>query len=690
MSTTVDLYENKYLYQLPEVPRDEKQIIGHDIRKKADQYWRTPTFPEEFTWSKMSKREQFEIVDIERYRWEHGVWFMNKGEPTWITGMHYDHLVNATFDHGKCFFTDSQKLDFYFRDYVRKDPMCYGQCTIKPRRYGYSLQEITQQTYEFMWDSKRKLGMMSNNKEKTYESLFNILVQSYVERPEWVRPDIYMPNEKIPKTKLWANSGKVGKKKDSYSWDSHGNLNSLIFPKPTTVIGYDGNKLHYLTMDEAWKWTLANPYACWRKQRPTLNVGGKIIGKASILSTMGDDDDYEAAIEAGIQMFQDSDPFERDDNGHTKSGLYHRFIAGEHALFEFMDVYGIVNMDQAGEYIMNGRKQYEEGTKDWLFEVRRYPRTLQEATSTATGIGLFNNARIEHVLTIIKNNGRKTVIGKLELIPESSTTFPKQIIMEPNNNGDWEFDRIPKITKEADYSNRFYRDMIDGTLKLAPNPQGVIGYDAIRYAEMDTVSKVLSMSAIVGYQKFDYYGNGGAGTLPFLYHARPDDPEKGHYEAYKCSLWTGFPIATERQVESMVRRMAELYATSLLLSSHYDGKLGFWTTTKSVKDGVDLIQNFFKQPKTMNEVDYLALVRIARILEQAKKFDTSKKTIFDIMLALIQAFLGSLQIKETAINEHYNQDLNSVFNIIQPKRTETIWNNQQQQVLLSGGRLEQE
>lgn len=668
-ATLVDLYEGKYLFPLPEEPRDEKEIIGFDLKKK-DQHWRTPIFPDEFTWSRMTKREQFEIVERERERFHNGVWFFNHGVPTYITGMHYDHLVNATFDFGKCTYYDSHRLDFYFREFVRNDPYSFGQCTIKPRRYGYSLQEITQQTYESMRDFSRKLGMMSNNKDKTYETLFDPLVQSYVMRPEWVRPDIYMPNNKIPKTELWWNSGTVKKNAKSFQYDTRGNLNSRIIPKPTTVMGYDGNKIHYLTMDEAWKWTLANPYECWKKQRPCLDVGGEIVGKCSVLSTMGDDDDYEEAIESGIEMFLHSDPTDRDANGYTKSGLYQRFISGVYSMFKYSDVYGKINLDQAETEIRNKRKSYPEGSTDWTYEVRRYPLTVEEAISTSTGIGVFNNQRIDKRITIIEKSSEPlTKLGRLDEDPKG------KIIWTPDNNGMWEWNKLPAIVGGKPMDNRWFRDPIEGQLRLKGNPQGVIGYDPIRYAEMDTTSQVLSNACIIGYQKLDYYGNGAANMINFMWHGRPDSAEIAHYEAYKASKLTGFPIAVERQVESMKRRMIELNAMSFLLNSHYDGKTGFWTTKGTIKDGVDLIQQHWQAPKTMSEIDRLMQCVFLRVLKEAKKFNASKTTIFDIMMALIQAMLGSLQIREVIESETEQTDFNNILSIIQPNRNGTNRNN---------------
>lgn len=665
MNAGVDLYEGKYFYQPPPMPTDEREIMGYQ-HKRSEQYWRRSELPDPFEWERMLKTEQYEIVDRERQRFDNGVWFFNNGTPTYITGMHYDHLVNATFDFGKASYYDSHRLDFYWRDLIEKDPRSCGQLVIKPRRYGYSLQEITHQTCTSIRDYSRFNGMMSNNKDKTYESLFNPLVSSYMMRPEWVRPDIYMPNDKIPKMKLWWNKGKA-KKTSSYLLDNSGYMNSTLIPKPTTVMGYDGNKVHYLTMDEVWKWVSTNPYDCWKKQRPCLYVGTDIIGKASLLSTMGDDDDYEEAIMAGIQMFHDSDPTERDENGQTKTGLYHRFISGQYSLFNFADPYGYIDMDRATSYILNKRKAYTEGSTEYIYEVRKYPLTLEEALSTASGIGIFDKPRINKAIEI-REKICLTKMGDLHEDPKG------RVLFEPNNNGKWEIYKLPLINKDRDYSNRWYKDPIEENIRLRDNPQGALGYDPVRYAVMDTTSQSLSMAAIIGYQKFDYYGNGGANEFVCMYHDRPDDPEIAHYEAIKAAKLYGFPIAVERQVESMVRRCRELNAVDLLLYSNYDGKLGFWSTPKTIKDAIDLLQGLWKKPLTPEQIDRILNHPFIKVLIQARDIDPNKMLKFDIMVAVMQVLLGAVQIKENIISDEYNNHINSIFNVIQPVRTNT-WKN---------------
>lgn len=82
------------------------------------------------------------------------------------------------------------------------------------------------------------------------------------------------------------------------------------------------------------------------------------------------------------------------------------------------------------------------------------------------------------------------------------------------------------------------------------------------------------------------------------------------------------------------------------------------------------------RPNT-NDIDRLMQCDFKKVLLEAKKFNSTKTTIFDIMMALIQAMLGSLQIKESIISENFQNNINSILSIIQPQRSKWENNNNQ-------------
>lgn len=670
MGHIVELYNGNYLYELPPMPKKEDMLFHHYSKK--DQYWRTPEFPTPFAWKRLDKREQFEIVQRERDRWANGVWFMNNGVPTYITGMHYDHLTNMTFEFGKAKYYDSQRLDFYFRDYCLIDPNCFGMDWMKPRRYGMTAEELTQMTYMAMSNTDKYIGLLSLVKKTTMETLFNPLVASYLKRPRWSKPAVYTPNGKIPKEKLIFNDGKVDKEDDDdVNSGQNGSLNCEIIPKSTTVAAYDAYKLVYLTMDEVWKWKDIDPYGCYEKQKKCFVISTTIIGKCSILSTMGDDDTYAKAIDSGIKMWYDSDPRVRDNNGRTKSGLYRYFISAVYAQFDFADIYGFIDVEAATKWIMNERAKYPVGSKEYMYECRRMPLTEEEAIATANTSAIFDYKRVQSAIEILMKTPEDelpTFYADLHELPNGRIELEKK----KRGDGEWEFANLPHVNELKDYSNRWYMDE-SGQIQLYANYQGCIGYDPVRFSEGDTTSNNLSNAAIIARQKFDYYGNNAANLYTALYHKRPDDTQDAHYEAYKLSKYTGYPIMYERNVQGFKTRMIALNMLSALLRSPYDGIHGIITSVgkKNVKDGIDLLQSYWKAPKTLDELkkhDYLAKTPFLPLLKEAQIFNPAKTNIFDIMMADIMMEIGLTLIKETNLSDNVERLQNKLMAILMPQR----------------------
>ena len=107
MGRIITLNDGMYNYELPPVPY-EKDIWYHDVPKKM-QYWKTPANknnkwlnPDGRIWnvSKMKERDRIEYINYWRDKWENGLWIMVKGEPTYMTGGHVEHLVFNMFKNG--------------------------------------------------------------------------------------------------------------------------------------------------------------------------------------------------------------------------------------------------------------------------------------------------------------------------------------------------------------------------------------------------------------------------------------------------------------------------------------------------------------------------------------------------------------------------------------------------------------
>lgn len=151
---------------LPPIP-DKSQIINYGLPRE-EQYWKREPLPkwyiersldEEYKQSKdlelvLAGKKKNIFVDpvCERYRrreWLrriYGVWFMNDGEPTYITGHHYFYIQWGKFDHkindGYPLYYEFSRDNFYVRQWCEENPKSLGYTMIASRGTGKSSEEI--------------------------------------------------------------------------------------------------------------------------------------------------------------------------------------------------------------------------------------------------------------------------------------------------------------------------------------------------------------------------------------------------------------------------------------------------------------------------------------------------------------------------------------------------------------------
>src|SRR5882757_8595949 len=82
--------QNTYDYVLPKAPPIAQMLYSEKPLK--EQYWRR----EELDWKKMNKnwtdRQKHDWSKRELGRRKYGIWFMNRGVPTYLTGSNYYFL----------------------------------------------------------------------------------------------------------------------------------------------------------------------------------------------------------------------------------------------------------------------------------------------------------------------------------------------------------------------------------------------------------------------------------------------------------------------------------------------------------------------------------------------------------------------------------------------------------------------
>jgi hypothetical protein len=401
--------------QLPAVPK-KKEILFSDL-KKEEQYWRRIEPPVDLIkirsmddWNDMPKpfKERYtEFIRKEFERRRNGVWFMNNGEPTYITGHHYMFLQWSKIDIGYPSYLEFQnRLSRHFVA-CEHDPRSMGQVYVKCRRSGYTQMCSGNLSDEGTQVKDKLLGIVSKTGKDAQENVFmKKIMPIYRNYPFFFKPiqdgttnprqelAFREPSKRITKNNKTANRGEA--------------LDTIINWKNTTSNAYDGEKLHYLFLDEAGKIEKPEDITeIWRVHRTCLLVGRKIIGKAMVGSTVN-------PLDKGGRNFKklvyNSDPTERNANGRTKTGLYKIFIPSYEALEGFFDRYGnpviedpeepILGVDNemieigAKTFLKNERKALSNDSYDLNEVIRQFPFTMDEAFRDSTKASTFNIAKI--------------------------------------------------------------------------------------------------------------------------------------------------------------------------------------------------------------------------------------------------------------------------------------------------------
>jgi hypothetical protein len=100
-----------------------------------------------FQWNEMPsdfKNRWVDYIENEFDCRENGVWFMNNGVPTYITGSHYMYLQWSSIDVGYPDFREANRIFWIFWEACRADQRSFGMIYLKIRRSGFSFMSSSE------------------------------------------------------------------------------------------------------------------------------------------------------------------------------------------------------------------------------------------------------------------------------------------------------------------------------------------------------------------------------------------------------------------------------------------------------------------------------------------------------------------------------------------------------------------
>ena len=550
--TLGEVYEiNGIKIGLPKTPTD---------LKKGNNKWVAQDYPKElskirtiFDWNKrdnLFKDKWVDYIESEFDRREDGYWFINNGKPTYLTGSHYMYLQWTKIDIGKPDFRESNRLFYIFWEACKADDRSFGMCYLKNRRSGFSFMGSEECANIGTISKDSRIGILSKSGSDAKKMFTDKVVPITLNYPFFFKP--IQDGMDRPKTELAFRvpASKITKKNMYNTEDDElDGLDTTIDWKNTDDNSYDGEKLLLLVHDESGKWLKPNNILNnWRVTKTCLRLGSRIIGKCMMGSTSN-------ALDKGgdnfKKLYENSNPFERNANGQTKSGLYSLFIPMEWNFEGYIDEFGmpvfytpdkpIKGVD--GAWIKTGVIDYWQNEVDSLKSdadalnefYRQFPRTESHAFRDESKSSIFNLTKIYQQIdyndSLIKD--RYLTRGSFHWKDGIKDT---KVVWTPNRNGRFLVSWIPE--------ERLRNNVFKKNGKYHPGNEHLGSFGCDPYDISGTVVGKGSNGSLHGQTKFNM-DNCPSNEFFLEYIARPQTAEIFFEEVLMACIFYGMPALIE-------------------------------------------------------------------------------------------------------------------------------------------------
>jgi hypothetical protein len=460
------------------------------------------------------------------------------------------YLQWTKIDVGKPDFRESNRLFYIFWEACKADDRSFGMCYLKNRRSGFSFMGSEECANIGTISKDSRIGILSKTGSDAKKMFTDKVVPITLNYPFFFKP--IQDGMDRPKTELAFRvpASKITKK-NMYDTeeDELDGLDTTIDWKNTDDNSYDGEKLLLLVHDESGKWLKPNNILNnWRVTKTCLRLGSKIIGKCMMGSTSN-------ALDKGgdnfKKLYESSNPFERNNNGQTKAGLYSLFIPMEWNFEGYIDEFGmpvfytpekpIKGVD--GAWIKTGVIDYWQnevdslkGDADALNEFyRQFPRTESHAFRDESKSSLFNLTKIYQQIdyndSLIKD--RYLTRGSFHWKDGIKDT---KVVWTPNRNGRFLVSWIPE--------ERLRNNVFKKNGKYHPGNEHLGSFGCDPYDISGTVVGKGSNGSLHGQTKFNM-DNCPSNEFFLEYIARPQTAEIFFEEVLMACIFYGMPALIE-------------------------------------------------------------------------------------------------------------------------------------------------
>jgi hypothetical protein len=603
----------------------EKRDILARSAKPDYQYWERPLPPQDYDLKRKKEiltqktsPEYYnpELQDYRNQEWDrrlNGLWFMNGGKVTYLTGLHYFYLTHWKIDVGYPDFRMTDLYFFYFLEYCVQDPNCLGMIEVTKRRQGKTMRAGAF-LFELTSRSKNKnAGIQS----KTFDDARDNVFAKGIVMPFKYLIDFFVPiydTEKgqTPKSELrFFKTNKRGA--SDFDFDKKVELESEITFKSADKFAYDGKKVHRYLADEAGKTKNVDVYERHQVVQFCLQQEETIIGKALYTTTVEEMEDGGASFK---ELWQASDQKKKNANGRTKSGLYQYFMPAYKTLF--YNKFGEPDEEKAKLFYMAERDALRDDNRALASFIRKNPFTIEEAFFSEAESCIYDALAINRQKESITWIDKKELYLQGDFVWENGIRDSKVVFVEKSNG---KF----KVHNKANIFDLSHYNKVEeyGTKKVPKNnTKYAIAVDPFDHSI--TTSNERSDGAAYAYRRYDAMDELSE-TFLVQYINRPDKAEIFYEDMIRLCHFFGCEILSEDNKVGLIKyfeyRGYERFLTRMPNSTKY----GISATVKTHQQIAEETENY--------HLDNLHKVIFVELLDDWLHFNINKTTKFDAAMA---------------------------------------------------------
>lgn len=532
-------------YTVPEKPKD--YLVPNRNILRTQQKWERQEILSSFEGIDFDEDdnpiltpEQLDFVENELERIQHGYYFFNNGELTYITGVHYFYLKYFTLEDGTIpEYRDADRKWFYFLDYCYNTKYITGIIRIKKRREGASSHAACFLLWQAITSPNSNCGIVSKTGKDAQDVFQKMIVPAFNKLPVFLKPRVEDAESKTSLVFAKPKQKKKGTRKKGQVYSLDRGLESKIDYRATQLNSYDSGRVTAILIDEGGKWSVEVPInKYWPIVKKTLMQGIKRVGFALIVSTVNDAENGGSAFK---ELWDDSDHF---NNKITGTGLYRYFSPAYEGFAGFIDEYGHSITENASavmkKLIQEDYGEEYDGSKDYLLkvrskikdpealseEIRMNPFTEKEAFMISQQKCHFNVQTITDQIEYLQQNPPVMRTGKFYKLEDGTISWMDV------SDGPWMVFKFPK----PEEINR--RHMTDRGWAPSNNHKYCSGIDPHRHNFTKGSKELSKTSAWIG-ERLDSNDPENTGLPIAWYYDRPREKSIMHAQIFMACQYYG-------------------------------------------------------------------------------------------------------------------------------------------------------